>query len=180
MLPSSPAHPRAPRKGRPSTTKPAPMPVPAITTAAVLPAGRSCSSSREAASTSFSSRGRSDMGASTAPALPGRIPKIKAARGAGLTPAQRAGGSGVRRSTPRLKKGGSSMISDPRTGKMYLGPALAALAAFVATAAWVGPAAAVDGRLRIITFGAHPDYCDLDPADVPAKWSALGQNEKCV
>src|SRR5436189_6181218 len=120
------------------------------------------------------------MGASRATALPGRIPKLKAARGAGLTPARRAGGSGVRRSTPRLKKGGSSMISDPRAGKMCLGRALATLAAFVATAAWVGPAAAADGKLRIITFGAHPDDCELDTAGVAAKWAALGHKVQCV
>ena len=56
MLPSSPAQPRAPRRGRPSATNAAPMPVPAITTAAVAPAGRSCSSSSEAASTSLRRR----------------------------------------------------------------------------------------------------------------------------
>ena len=63
---------------------------------------------------------------------------------------------------------------------MCLGPALAALAAFVATAAWVGPAAAADGKLRIITFGAHPDDCELDTAGVAAKWAALGHKVKCV
>jgi LmbE family N-acetylglucosaminyl deacetylase len=34
--------------------------------------------------------------------------------------------------------------------------------------------------LRIITFGAHPDDCELDTAGVAAKWSALGHKFKCV
>src|SRR5262245_53349241 len=34
--------------------------------------------------------------------------------------------------------------------------------------------------LRIITFGAHPDDCELDAAGVAAKWSALGHKFKCV
>ena len=72
------------------------------------------------------------------------------------------------------------MISDSRAGKNRLGPALAALAAFVAAAAGAGPAAAADGKLRIITFGAHPDDCELDTAGVAAKWAALGHKVKCV
>src|SRR5207244_12116286 len=54
--------------------------------------------------TSIPSRGRSDMGASIATALPGRIPKTKAARAAGLTPAQRAGGSGGAPQRPPAQK----------------------------------------------------------------------------
>src|SRR2546425_13296393 len=72
------------------------------------------------------------------------------------------------------------MTSHRRAGKTRLGLARAALAAFVATAAWAGPAAAADGKLRIITFGAHPDDCELDAAGVAAKWAALGHKFKCV
>ncbi len=72
------------------------------------------------------------------------------------------------------------MTSDSRAGKNRLRPAVAALAAFVATVACAGPAAAADGKLRIITFGAHPDDCELDTAGVAAKWAALGHKFKCV
>ena len=72
------------------------------------------------------------------------------------------------------------MSNHARAGKNHLGPAVAALTAFVATAAWAGPAAAADGKLRIITFGAHPDDCELDTAGVAAKWAALGHKFKCV
>src|SRR5262245_58491658 len=34
--------------------------------------------------------------------------------------------------------------------------------------------------LRIITFGAHPDDCELDAAGVAAKWAAAGHKFKCV
>jgi LmbE family N-acetylglucosaminyl deacetylase len=72
------------------------------------------------------------------------------------------------------------MSSDPRAGKNRLAPVLAALAAFVAAAAWGDPAGAADGKLRIITFGAHPDDCELDTGGVAAKWAALGHKFKCV
>jgi len=72
------------------------------------------------------------------------------------------------------------MNGDPRAGKNRLAPALAALAAFVAMAAAPSPAGAADGKLRIITFGAHPDDCELDTAGVAAKWAALGHKFKCV
>ncbi len=76
------------------------------------------------------------------------------------------------------------MTSDPRAGKNRLAPALAALAALLATAGWASPPAAAapgrDGPLRIITFGAHPDDCELDTAGVAAKWAALGHKFKCV
>ena len=42
------------------------------------------------------------------------------------------------------------------------------------------PARAADAPLRIITFGAHPDDCELDTAGVAAKWAALGHKFKCV
>jgi LmbE family N-acetylglucosaminyl deacetylase len=76
------------------------------------------------------------------------------------------------------------MTSHPRTGKNRRAPGLAALAALLAAAAWASPPPAAapggDGKLRIITFGAHPDDCELDTAGVAAKWSALGHKFKCV
>jgi LmbE family N-acetylglucosaminyl deacetylase len=76
------------------------------------------------------------------------------------------------------------MTCDPRAGKNRLGPGVAALAALLATAGWASPppalAAAADGKLRIITFGAHPDDCELDSAGVAAKWAAMGHKFKCV
>jgi LmbE family N-acetylglucosaminyl deacetylase len=42
------------------------------------------------------------------------------------------------------------------------------------------PPAGAAEPLRIITFGAHPDDCELDTAGVAAKWSALGHKFKCV
>jgi LmbE family N-acetylglucosaminyl deacetylase len=57
-------------------------------------------------------------------------------------------------------------------------PAIPLLAATLATAA----AAPAPGTtpLRIITFGAHPDDCELDAAGVGTKWAALGHKFKCV
>jgi N-acetylglucosamine malate deacetylase 1 len=37
-----------------------------------------------------------------------------------------------------------------------------------------------ENRLRIITFGAHPDDCELDAGGVAAKWAAVGHKFKCV
>jgi LmbE family N-acetylglucosaminyl deacetylase len=37
-----------------------------------------------------------------------------------------------------------------------------------------------DGKLRVISFGAHPDDCELDASGVAAKWTALGHRFKCV
>ena len=34
--------------------------------------------------------------------------------------------------------------------------------------------------LRIITFGAHPDDCELDAGGVAARWAAAGHKFKCV
>src|SRR5687767_3708158 len=63
---------------------------------------------------------------------------------------------------------------------------LATLApAFLLAAPWPDLAAAQTparpaAPLRIISFGAHPDDCELDAAGVGAKWSALGHKFKCV
>ena len=38
----------------------------------------------------------------------------------------------------------------------------------------------VDGKLRIIAFGAHPDDCELKVAGTGAKWAALGHHVKFV
>jgi LmbE family N-acetylglucosaminyl deacetylase len=42
------------------------------------------------------------------------------------------------------------------------------------------PAAAADGPLRIIVFGAHPDDCDLDAGGTAALWAAKGHQVKFV
>ncbi len=42
------------------------------------------------------------------------------------------------------------------------------------------PAAAQDGKLRIIAFGAHPDDGELRLAGTAAKWAALGHHVKFV
>lgn len=57
-------------------------------------------------------------------------------------------------------------------------PALSAAALAVGLAAV--PVRAADAPLRIITFGAHPDDCELDTAGAAVKWSALGHKFKCV
>lgn len=38
----------------------------------------------------------------------------------------------------------------------------------------------VDGQLRIIAFGAHPDDCEISSAGVAAMWAAEGHAFKCV
>ena len=67
------------------------------------------------------------------------------------------------------------MTSVTRVGKHRLAPAL--VAALMVTGAG---AAAADGKLRIITFGAHPDDCELVAGGVATKWAALGHKFKCV
>jgi N-acetylglucosamine malate deacetylase 1 len=54
------------------------------------------------------------------------------------------------------------------------------LAAALLLALVAVPASAADAPLRIITFGAHPDDCELDTAGVAAKWAAMGHKFKCV
>jgi LmbE family N-acetylglucosaminyl deacetylase len=55
------------------------------------------------------------------------------------------------------------------------------IAATMTLAALAAPAQAqAQAPLRIITFGAHPDDCELDAAGVGAKWAALGHKFKCV
>ena len=58
---------------------------------------------------------------------------------------------------------------------MKLLPALALPLALLSV-----PTNAADAPLRIITFGAHPDDCELDTAGVAAKWAAMGHKFKCV
>src|SRR5947208_1687877 len=71
------------------------------------------------------------------------------------------------------------MISDRRAGQSRLARALVA-ALLTAGVGAVAPAAAADGKLRIITFGAHPDDCELVAGGVATKWAALGHKFKCV
>ena len=65
-------------------------------------------------------------------------------------------------------------------------PALSAPAVLLAAIALASaPSVAQDrqpaeSKLRIITFGAHPDDCELDAGGVAAKWAALGHKFKCV
>ena len=59
-------------------------------------------------------------------------------------------------------------------------PALAFGAAALALGLAAASALAAEAPLRIITFGAHPDDCELDTAGVAAKWVALGHKVKCV
>ena len=54
-------------------------------------------------------------------------------------------------------------------------------AAFIlAVVGIAAPAAAQDGKLRIIAFGAHPDDNELRLAGTAAKWAALGHHVKFV
>jgi len=39
---------------------------------------------------------------------------------------------------------------------------------------------ALDGKLRIIAFGAHPDDCEIKVGGTAAKWAALGHHVKLV
>jgi LmbE family N-acetylglucosaminyl deacetylase len=57
-----------------------------------------------------------------------------------------------------------------------------ALTGLLIAAAWASApeASAADGKLRIITFGAHPDDCELVAGGSGAKWAALGHKFKCV
>jgi LmbE family N-acetylglucosaminyl deacetylase len=64
-------------------------------------------------------------------------------------------------------------------------PAVAILVLAAASARAQAPRAtpppmAPGAVLRIITFGAHPDDCELDAAGVAAQWAAAGHKFKCV
>lgn len=79
------------------------------------------------------------------------------------------------------------MIGDPSWNgqKTRFALAMAALVAVLPGAALAVPAsppapAGTPGTLRIISFGAHPDDCEMVAAGVAAKWAALGHKFKCV
>jgi LmbE family N-acetylglucosaminyl deacetylase len=62
-----------------------------------------------------------------------------------------------------------------------LGRRCAVILGLLACAAAAGEARAqAQAPLRIISFGAHPDDCELKSAGVGAKWAALGHKFKCV
>ena len=60
--------------------------------------------------------------------------------------------------------------------RIRLAVAVATLVVAAPLAAW----AQAPAPLRIITFGAHPDDCELSAGGVAAKWAALGHKFKCV
>ena len=74
------------------------------------------------------------------------------------------------------------MTSHPPARRHRLATAVTALTGLLIAAAWASPpeASAADGKLRIITFGAHPDDCELVAGGSAAKWAALGHKFKCV
>jgi len=74
------------------------------------------------------------------------------------------------------------MTSHPPARRHRLATAVTALTGLLIAAAWASPpeASADDGKLRIITFGAHPDDCELVAGGSAAKWAALGHKFKCV
>ncbi len=51
---------------------------------------------------------------------------------------------------------------------------------FAAGADAAEPVSQVDGALRIIVFGAHPDDCELEAGGTAARWSKLGYKVKFV
>jgi N-acetylglucosamine malate deacetylase 1 len=65
----------------------------------------------------------------------------------------------------------------PRSEKL---PCVALTALVLATASPPPALAQAPAPLRIITFGAHPDDCELVAGGVAAKWAALGHKFKCV
>jgi LmbE family N-acetylglucosaminyl deacetylase len=67
-------------------------------------------------------------------------------------------------------------------GAVSTGAVLASLFAFTASplAAQTAAPGRASAPLRIISFGAHPDDCELDASGVAAKWAALGHKFKCV
>jgi N-acetylglucosamine malate deacetylase 1 len=59
-------------------------------------------------------------------------------------------------------------------------PPLPAAGKAVKTAAPAPALPPLDGKLRIIAFGAHPDDCELKAGGVAAKWAAQGHHVKFV
>src|SRR6266481_5749376 len=51
---------------------------------------------------------------------------------------------------------------------------------FALSISLAAPAAPLDGKLRIICFGAHPDDCELQAGGVGAMWAAKGHHVKLV
>src|SRR6185503_17679337 len=68
-----------------------------------------------------------------------------------------------------------------KTEVSMLGRRCAVILGLLACAAAAGEARAqAQAPLRIISFGAHPDDCELKSPGVGAKWAALGHKFKCV
>jgi LmbE family N-acetylglucosaminyl deacetylase len=67
-----------------------------------------------------------------------------------------------------------------RTRKAWTLACLLLGTASLASAQPPAAAARTGAPLRIISFGAHPDDCELDASGVAAKWAALGHKFKCV
>jgi len=65
----------------------------------------------------------------------------------------------------------------PRFGKV---PLLAVTVVVLGTVSSPSASAEAPGPVRIITFGAHPDDCEISAGGVAAKWAALGHKFKCV
>src|SRR5213596_1654190 len=57
---------------------------------------------------------------------------------------------------------------------------LGASCLLLAVTAGSAEAAAGDGKLRIICFGAHPDDCELEAGGTAAMWAARGHKVKFV
>src|SRR5437016_9916264 len=57
---------------------------------------------------------------------------------------------------------------------------LISLITFIFSVSVSAPAPPMDGKLRIICFGAHPDDCELQAGGVGAMWAAKGHHVKLV
>lgn len=64
--------------------------------------------------------------------------------------------------------------------RLWRGLAAVVTASFLTPALLTSAAAAEDGKLHIICFGAHPDDCELQAGGVAAKWAARGHKVKFV